>query len=233
MQTSESINELAAALSKAQGALTGAKKDSSNPFFKSHYADLESVWEACRKALSANGLSVVQTVSDESQHIDVPPRLAESGRVVVTTMLAHSSGQWIRDSAAYTPKDEGPQAMGSCITYGRRYGLAAIVGVYQTDDDGEAASGRKSDAKGDLGKGIDPKQAAGIADEFRTAFDLDTEETDKAAAVFRVHERIATDADLYTAVGEQLTTKERSAIHTYVAAHRKATASAHVNGRGR
>ena len=60
MEHSESINELGAALSKAQGIIEGAKKDSNNPFFKSKYADLSSVWESCRLALSSNGLSIIQ-----------------------------------------------------------------------------------------------------------------------------------------------------------------------------
>jgi len=59
-EQSEQINELATALAKAQGKITGALKDSANPFYKSRYADLASVWDACRAALSENGLAVVQ-----------------------------------------------------------------------------------------------------------------------------------------------------------------------------
>src|ERR1043166_4812177 len=132
MQTSEQINELAAAVAEGQGGMGGAVKDSSNPFFKSKYADLESVWNACRKALSENGLAVIQTES------------ATEGGVLVSTMLTHSSGQWVRDHLQLLPKDMSPQGIGSAITYGRRYALASIVGVYQTDDDGEAAHGRTS-----------------------------------------------------------------------------------------
>ena len=80
---SDSIGALAAALSKAQADITGALKDSSNPFFKSKYADLASCWDACRKQLAANGLSVIQTT-----------QMTEQGLMLVTT-LAHSSGEWI------------------------------------------------------------------------------------------------------------------------------------------
>ena len=80
---SETIGALAAALSKAQADITGALKDSSNPFFKSKYADLASCWDACRKQLAANGLSVIQTT-----------QMTEQGLMLVTT-LAHASSEWI------------------------------------------------------------------------------------------------------------------------------------------
>lgn len=130
MNQSEQINDLAAALAKAQGQITGALKDSANPFFKSKYADLASCWDACRKQLSENGLSVIQTTT------------VDNGHVLVETTLAHSSGQWIRGSLPVKVKDDGPQAQGSGITYARRYALAAIVGLAQIDDDAEAAQGR-------------------------------------------------------------------------------------------
>ena len=128
---SESIAALAAALSKAQADITGALKDSSNPFFKSKYADLASCWDACRKQLAANSLAVIQTTE-----------VTEAGTVLVTT-LAHSSGEWMRGTLPVVTKDNGPQAQGSGITYARRYALAAIVGLAQIDDDAEAAQGRK------------------------------------------------------------------------------------------
>ena len=127
---SESIAALAAALSKAQADITGALKDSSNPFFKSKYADLASCWDACRKQLAANGLAVIQTTNT-----------TDAGVVLVTT-LAHSSGEWIRGVLPVVTKDNGPQAQGSGITYARRYALAAIVGLAQIDDDAEAAQAR-------------------------------------------------------------------------------------------
>src|SRR5277367_1225857 len=132
MQQSDAINELASALSQAQGQITGALKDSANPFFKSKYADLASCWDACRAALSTHGLAVAQFPT------------TEDGKTYLVTHLLHTSGQWMRSSLAVQPKDDSPQAMGSALTYARRYALTAVVGVAQVDDDGNAASGRSS-----------------------------------------------------------------------------------------
>lgn len=129
MLKSEQINELAAALAKAQGQIEGAKKSSSNPFFKSKYADLAECWNTCREALTANEISVIQ----------MPEEINENGRLNITTMLAHSSGQYISSTLTMTVTKLDPQAIGSAITYGRRYALAAMVGLAQEDDDGEKA----------------------------------------------------------------------------------------------
>lgn len=206
MNQSSSIAALAAALAKAQAEMSGAAKDSANPYFKSKYADLESVWSACRKPLTDNGLSVIQT-SQPTKH----------GLMLVTT-LAHSSGEWIRGYMPILAKDATAQSQGSGITYARRYALAAIVGVYQTDDDAEAAQGRgfTNDPRGDLGKNVDAKKKQEFLEDFRKAFDLDAEEKEIALAVRAVHERINPDHDLYIAVSNELTAKERSAIKAYL-----------------
>ena len=127
MDKSEQINELATALSKAQGCIKPAIKDSTNPFFKSQYADLASVWEACRKPLAENGLSVVQTID---------------GNDKLETTLLHSSGQFISSTLPFVAKDQTSQSIGSAITYARRYALSAMVGICPDDDDAEAAMGR-------------------------------------------------------------------------------------------
>lgn len=139
MSTSEGIAAIAAALAKAQGEIETAKKDSENPHFRSKYADLASVWEACRSALSKNGIAVVQA-----------PGTDETGAVTMTTMLSHSSGEWMCSTMACKPARNDAQSMGSVITYLRRYSLSAMVGVApDEDDDGEAASGRgKADGRG-------------------------------------------------------------------------------------
>jgi len=124
---SEQINELMGALAKAQGEMVHAKKDSQNPHFKSSFADLASVWQACREPLAKNGLAVSQTLD-----------LAGERQVLITT-LGHSSGQWIKSMIALPIQRPGPQELGSSLTYCRRYALAAIVGVYQDDDDAEVA----------------------------------------------------------------------------------------------
>ncbi len=140
MLKSESINELAAALAVAQGQIENAAKDSDNPFFKSKYADLASIRDAIRKPFADNGLCVMQPVS-----VDGP-------KVTVTTILAHSSGQWVSSDLAMTAqrqvqggaweKIDTPQAVGSAIAYARRYALAAIAAVATEDDDGEGSEGR-------------------------------------------------------------------------------------------
>lgn len=130
MKTSEQLNELAAAMAKAQGEIETAHRDSANPFFKSRYADLASVWDACREPLSKNGLAVIQLPRSDGAH------------VTMETRLLHSSGQWIEGELTTVAKDEGPQSIGSAVTYLRRYMLQAITGVAPDDDDGEAAMGR-------------------------------------------------------------------------------------------
>lgn len=127
---SASIAALAAALAKAQGEMEGAAKGNINPHFKSKYADLASVWDACREPLSKHGLSILQPVK------------ADGPQVTVTTILAHSSGEWIEESLTMTAQQNTPQGVGSAITYGRRYGLASMVGIAPEDDDGNAASGQ-------------------------------------------------------------------------------------------
>jgi len=133
MNQSESIAKLATALSIVQGKLSHAKKDSANPFFKSKYADLESVWDACRDLLAGNGLSVMQF---PGEYVD--------GCMSMTTILAHSSGEWIGQEMSLPVTKPDSQGCGSCLSYMRRYSLAAVVGVVQADDDGNAAVQSKS-----------------------------------------------------------------------------------------
>lgn len=126
---SPGIGELAKALAKAQGVIEGAKKDADGQVgsVKKKYADLASVWTACREALSANGLSVTQ----------IPT--AGDGTAGVDTILAHGSGEWIAGTLLLPVAQRTPQAVGSAITYARRYALMAFVGIAPEDDDGEGA----------------------------------------------------------------------------------------------
>jgi hypothetical protein len=98
--------------------------DAENPYFKSKYATLESCWNACRDLLSSNGLAVVQSPGSDG-----------NGRIVVRSTLIHTSGEWISASVSLKPVKDDPQAAGSAITYGRRYGLCALVGIVTNDDD--------------------------------------------------------------------------------------------------
>ena len=128
MQKSESIGALAAALAKGQGQMRHAVKDSVNPHFKNRYADLASVWDAVRDPLAANGLAIVQLIED-----------GEHGPHVTTTLL-HASGEWIASGYTIPASKADAQGYGSAITYARRYALAAICGIAQDDDDGQAAA---------------------------------------------------------------------------------------------
>ena len=136
---SATIGSLAAALAKAQGEMSAAQKSSDNTYFKSKYADLSECWESCRGPLSKNGLAVIQTTEIKD---------GDAIGVVVNTTLAHSSGEWIRGTLFMPLAKKDPQAVGSAITYGRRYGMSAIVGIVADDDDDcEAAMGRAQDGK--------------------------------------------------------------------------------------
>jgi hypothetical protein len=131
MLQSESIANLAKALATVQGKLTYAKKDSKNPFFKSNYADLESVWDACRDLLSVNGLAVSQfpgTYSDLDKSMSL------------TTILTHTSGEWISHEMSLPVAKADPHGCCAAVTYMRRVSLSAVTGVVQADDDGNTAS---------------------------------------------------------------------------------------------
>ena len=124
----QELSNLATALCKAQGIMAGAKKDKKNPFFKSTYADLSSVFDAIREPFSNNGLSVTQTLD-----------ILENGKPVLCTRLMHISGESI-SSRMLLPEEPNPQKLGSLLTYYRRYSLMAIAGIPAEDDDGNAAS---------------------------------------------------------------------------------------------
>lgn len=131
MEQATGIEKIAAALAKAQAAFSSAKKDSINPHFKSKYADLAATAEACMTALNANEIAVSQDVATVAPGVSV------------VTKLLHSSGQTLVSSPLVLPVvQQTPQAYGSTISYGRRYSLAAFVGVVSEDDDGNAGSGK-------------------------------------------------------------------------------------------
>lgn len=129
LQSSENIADLCKALAICQGQLKPAVKDSTNPHFKSKYADLASVWEACRAPLSDNGLAVIQF-----------PAEFENNVMILITRLTHESGQWIEQRMTCPVSKPDPQGIGSCLSYMRRYSLSAVLGIYQDDDDANSAS---------------------------------------------------------------------------------------------
>ncbi len=133
MEKSQSIENLAKALSKFQEEVGNVKKDSTNPFFKSKYASLENVINTIREPLGKNGLSFSQIPCGENQ---------------LLTILMHISGEYISATMKMTPKDNTPQGQGSAITYARRYAISALLGIAtEDDDDGNMASSTTSAKK--------------------------------------------------------------------------------------
>lgn len=129
MKMSEQVNEIFKAFSEAQAEMSAAKKGAQNPFFRSTYADLESVVNAIKEPFLNHGLSFFQSTQ------------MENGLVGVSTLITHSSGQWLESDMLWLPITKNdPQAVGSAVTYGRRYSLQAMVGLPASDDDGNAAS---------------------------------------------------------------------------------------------
>ena len=140
MNQSETITKLSAALVKAQAEMSGAVKDSANPFFKSRYADLESVIKAIKEPFAKYGLAYTQFPVNDDKGVGV------------VTRLIHESGEWLECSytlpLGFVKKDGvveprlDPQSAGSAITYARRYALQAMAGIPAVDDDAEMAMGR-------------------------------------------------------------------------------------------
>jgi hypothetical protein len=130
MSTSTIINEIGAALVKAQGLIENPTKSVKNDFFKSKYADLAGVIDVVRPAFTEAGIAIVQS-----------PFTREDGKIGVCTTIVHTSGQWMSNevSMAVDPNAKNPaQAAGSLITYLRRYSLSAFANVAQEDDDGNS-----------------------------------------------------------------------------------------------
>lgn len=130
MNRSESITELAKALVKFNSEVTKIAKDADNPFFKNNYATLDTIIDEVRPLLSKNGLSIMQIPSGDGQN------------VTLKTLLIHESGEWLEsDELTMKPVKNDPQAVGSCITYARRYSLAAFLSLNTgEDDDGNGAT---------------------------------------------------------------------------------------------
>lgn len=191
MIKSESIAELAAALAKAQSEMGFAAKDSTNPFFKSNYADLASCIEAARLPLSKNGLSVSQ----------MPDHTPEGTNLV--TILMHVSGQYLECTYPLKPTKDDPQGMGSAISYARRYCFSSIIGLASADDDGNVASGQ--------GAPVIPKVSKIQADQIRKQLtDLGKDDTRIKAfyAIAKLEDlTVVQYQDVLTQLDKQLKTK--------------------------
>lgn len=123
------MQQIATALVKAQRAFAPALKTSTNPHFRSRYADLAACVEAVIDALNANGIALIQRTHD-----------SDNG-VAVETLLVHESGETISGGILHVPAAKhDPQGYGSALTYARRYSLMASCGIAPEDDDANAAS---------------------------------------------------------------------------------------------
>jgi len=131
MNKSESIGKLTEALAKAQSGYNALIKDSTNPFFKSKYADLAACLDCVREPLSQNNLAVIQIT-----------HIINEKTIMLETVLSHSSGEWISGEYPVNPTKPDAQGIGAGLTYARRYALSAILGLAaENDDDGNLASG--------------------------------------------------------------------------------------------
>lgn len=128
MLTSDTINEIAAALAKAQGDIANPAKEAENPHFRSRYADLAAGLNAVKSALSANAIAVVQST------------YMADDLLMLNTRLVHASGQWFSSDYPVCRFPAKHQEAGSALTYSRRYALFALVGIAGDDDDGNEAS---------------------------------------------------------------------------------------------
>lgn len=179
MQKSETLNELAAALAKAQAEMSNPAFDATNPHFRNKYASLAAIRNATIPTLSKHGIAVVQSL-----------RSGDHG-VVCETMLMHASGQWISDTLELPVSKSDAQGYGSAATYARRYALQALAGIVgDDDDDGDAAS--KPPAKAQAQKTAEPtdaqrREAQQWVEKLDAAATLDQLETTFKAAYRAVH----------------------------------------------
>jgi hypothetical protein len=198
--------ELFAALAKAQGEVENASKSSNNPHFKSKYADLAEVLNTVRPVFAKHGLSIVQSTAFNGAFVSV------------TTLVAHSSGGLIYSTASAVPSKTDAQGIGSTTTYLRRYSLAAMSGVAQEDDDGNAAAhnGKPSPIKPEgqptsgAWEAVDSATQAGL---LKLAASIaEFIETGDATGAWELIERQALNTDEKAALWTRLDSKTRTAL---------------------
>lgn len=132
MKFSDSMSSIAKALLSVQQEIEPIVKDSTNPHFKNNYASHEKMNEYAKPILNRHGVVLIQGADDA---------LGPHGGIMVSTMLLHTSGEWVKSSIEMPLQKNDPQGAGSAITYGRRYGLSAILALTtEEDDDAEGAT---------------------------------------------------------------------------------------------
>jgi hypothetical protein len=166
MNKSESIKNIAGALVDFQSSVSKVAKESNNPFFKSKYASLANILDTIQKPLSECGLAI-------SQFPD--------GNALTTILLHADSGEWMESSYVMpVAKQNDPQAMGSAMTYARRYALGSILNLnIDDDDDGEKAMGRQIPKKDELTpkhpswtKAVEHLKTGGLMTDITSKFDV-------------------------------------------------------------
>ena len=143
METSQTLKEFAVSFSKCQGELKNAPKNSENPYFKNKYADLTGIIDTAKPILFKHGFSIIQGLSSEGK------------TAIISTLLLHASGEFVKDCLKLEAKDSSPQALGSAFTYGKRYAYASILGMATDDDDdgnGAQPETKKENTKTEPGK---------------------------------------------------------------------------------
>ena len=204
MNTSPTIKELALALHKAQKNIKAALKDSTNPHFRSKYADLSSVIDAVKQPLLDQGIVFLQGVSG-----------VENG-VAVETVLLHVSGEWMSSKLEIPASKHDAQGYGSAITYGRRYGLQAMCGVPTEDDDGNAATAsapRPTTVPQDNWNSLQPSEQAeltGLAEQV-----IQEIENHGGLKAMELLTSFNLDADRKVAIWSRFNSKERAAMEPY------------------
>jgi len=174
--TSPSIAKLATALARVQKVIKQPTKRADNPFFKSKYADLHEVWAAVRGALSDEGIAVIQSPAFSTAEL----KGKVIGIITISTTLVHgASGEWMTNVLRGTSENIGPQAIGSAISYFRRYSLQPLLMLTPddgSDDDAERAEGRTAVAPEDkpsaedIAKHTNGIKGAASLDALRTAY---------------------------------------------------------------
>ena len=156
------MKQIATALLKAQTEMSNPKKGSTNPFFKSKYADLNSIREAVIPVLNSNGISVLQ------------PIVHTEGKNFVKTILLHESGELMESLTEIVyNKINDAQAQGSGISYARRYALQSFVCVGADDDDGQKAVQNKPNASREVMQKA--KEANATIDQIKSKYSVSAE----------------------------------------------------------
>lgn len=171
MKTSESIVKISKALVEFQGEMESVKKGAVNPFFHSKYADLASIIAAIKEPMVKHELAYLQD-TPKYEHIGKIIKYDKKGNqgehtqciITLTTRIIHASGEWIESDCILGLDEWGPQEFGKLLSYARRYGLQAALGLSAEDDDAESGTDRRQPVQA---KPAAPPQAESMTDAQR------------------------------------------------------------------